>query len=234
MSAPSTTAQALADQTLARLGDDELRRGFLSDPGGMLDYLGMAVDMDDETASEVIGLVTATLRPDPSGDTVTEPVDEATAYVALEQTLPRTVRALAVLTTRDPLAMFDEAVRAAAGERNYDGMVCALATILEQLSPELLDEHIDPLRAEIEAATVPTEEEEAMDEQTARRIVADDQRESYPDMTDEQAVAHAVYTINPDEVDDDGTDLAEAYKLVLSGDVMDPETAREIAVGERA
>lgn len=50
----------------------------------------------------------------------------------------------------------------------------------------------------------------------ARQIVANDTRESYPEMTDEQAVAHAVNTIHPDEIDGDDDPISEAYRLVLA------------------
>lgn len=63
-----------------------------------------------------------------------------------------------------------------------------------------------------------------MDITTARRLVANDQRESYPDMTDDEAIAHVVNTIClPGEeapgaypLTDYGDELTEAYRVVLS------------------
>lgn len=52
--------------------------------------------------------------------------------------------------------------------------------------------------------------------EAAREIVANDVRESYADLTDEDAVAHAVATMNVAEIY--GADeVAHAYRLVLGG-----------------
>lgn len=63
-----------------------------------------------------------------------------------------------------------------------------------------------------------------MDIATARQMVVTDQRESYPDMTAAEAIGHAVDTLvlpgtphtrSTDEVQMDGTQLADAYCMVL-------------------
>ena len=50
----------------------------------------------------------------------------------------------------------------------------------------------------------------------AKRLVADDQRQSYPELTDEQAVAHARDVVDPALLDDPESELGRAYALVLS------------------
>jgi hypothetical protein len=54
-----------------------------------------------------------------------------------------------------------------------------------------------------------------MDLAVARGIVIADQRESYPDLTDDELVEHAVNTVDPNQVDE-GDPTAEAYLLVLA------------------
>lgn len=49
-------------------------------------------------------------------------------------------------------------------------------------------------------------------------MVVQDQRQSYEDMTIEEAVAHARYTIHPDALDDSDPVSYDAYKLVLHAD----------------
>lgn len=61
-----------------------------------------------------------------------------------------------------------------------------------------------------------------MDVQTAKRIVADDQRQSYPEMTDAEAIQHARNVVNPDEINDDDP-TARAYRIVLA---MQPPAVR--------
>jgi hypothetical protein len=50
----------------------------------------------------------------------------------------------------------------------------------------------------------------------AKRLVADDQRESYPELTDEEAVRHARDVVNPATLDEPESELGRAYALVLS------------------
>jgi len=61
-----------------------------------------------------------------------------------------------------------------------------------------------------------------MDIATARKLVADDQRQSYSDMTDEEAIAHARNTIGVGDInlgtdwdDADDAHLGAAYITVL-------------------
>jgi hypothetical protein len=49
----------------------------------------------------------------------------------------------------------------------------------------------------------------------AKRLVADDQRKSYPDLTDDEAIRHVCYTVDPDALDDPESELGQAYVLVL-------------------
>ena len=51
-------------------------------------------------------------------------------------------------------------------------------------------------------------------EAEAIKLVADDVRESYPELTDEQAIEHVRNTVFLDDVYGDD-DLAQAYRLVL-------------------
>lgn len=55
-----------------------------------------------------------------------------------------------------------------------------------------------------------------MDLNTAKRMVADDQRQSWPDMTDDEAVEYAREVINPHTLDNPESELGRAYALVLS------------------
>lgn len=55
-----------------------------------------------------------------------------------------------------------------------------------------------------------------MDNATATQLVANDQRRSYPGMTDAEAVAHVRNTVSLEMLDDDR--LSEAYRVVLAQD----------------
>lgn len=55
-----------------------------------------------------------------------------------------------------------------------------------------------------------------MDLNTAKKLVADDQRASFPDMTDEEAVEYARDVVNPDTLDNPESELGRAYALVLA------------------
>lgn len=55
-----------------------------------------------------------------------------------------------------------------------------------------------------------------MDMNTAVRLVADDQRQSWPDFTDAEAVAHARDTVYRDTLDEPESELGRAYALVLA------------------
>jgi len=48
----------------------------------------------------------------------------------------------------------------------------------------------------------------------ATKMVADDTRNSYPELTDEQAVEHVQNTVRLEDVDGDD-ELAQAYRFVL-------------------
>lgn len=54
-----------------------------------------------------------------------------------------------------------------------------------------------------------------MEYSQASKIVADDVRQSYPDMTDAEALDHARNTIDPRNIDGDDVN-AEAYRTVLA------------------
>lgn len=57
---------------------------------------------------------------------------------------------------------------------------------------------------------------------TADQLVADDVRLSYPEMTDAQAVAHAIYTVDPTTVDYyDDDPVTAAYREVLLRSIND-------------
>jgi hypothetical protein len=55
-----------------------------------------------------------------------------------------------------------------------------------------------------------------MDFDTAIKLVADDQRASWPELSDGEAVDHARNTVNPDTLDAPGTRLHDAYLVVLT------------------
>jgi hypothetical protein len=54
-----------------------------------------------------------------------------------------------------------------------------------------------------------------MNMEIATRLVGEDTRQSYPDMTDAEAVEHAQYTLVEDDIYGDD-ELAEAYRFVLA------------------
>ena len=55
-----------------------------------------------------------------------------------------------------------------------------------------------------------------MDLKTAKTLVADDQRRSFPEMTDAEAVEYARDVVNPDTLDEPQSELGRAYALVLA------------------
>lgn len=64
----------------------------------------------------------------------------------------------------------------------------------------------------------------------ARRIVTINERESYPDMSEDEAVAHARRTISLDSLiepetrlDTEDWECWQAYRIVLGGETMYPE-----------
>jgi len=56
---------------------------------------------------------------------------------------------------------------------------------------------------------------ETLTSAAATKMVADDTRNSYPELTDEQAIEHVRNTVDPSNIDGDD-ELAEAYRLVLA------------------
>jgi hypothetical protein len=72
-----------------------------------------------------------------------------------------------------------------------------------------------------------------MELKDAIAIVAADQRQGYPDMTDAEAVAHVRNTVTFSDpapvgaypLDDDGSDEATAYRMVLSATDADLDAA---------
>jgi hypothetical protein len=55
-----------------------------------------------------------------------------------------------------------------------------------------------------------------MDMTTAIRLVADDQRQSWPNFTDQEAVSHARNTVYRDTLDEPESELGRAYAMVLA------------------
>lgn len=49
----------------------------------------------------------------------------------------------------------------------------------------------------------------------AVRLVVEDQRASYPEMTEAEAIDHARNTVDPDNIDDPTSELGMAYRAVL-------------------
>lgn len=55
-----------------------------------------------------------------------------------------------------------------------------------------------------------------MDYATAKKLVGDDQRASWPEMTDDEAVEYARDVIDPATLDDPESELGRAYALILA------------------
>ncbi len=54
----------------------------------------------------------------------------------------------------------------------------------------------------------------------ARKLVADDVRQSYPDLDDDDAIDHVLNTIDVQDIDLDGTPVSAAYLLVIAHDAF--------------